>query len=164
MLKTSFLFFSFSVQLICWRIFLNINKFTVCSKLCDPLLWLEANTKTQTWPLDQSVFAGTSKQEPGCQGGSIWLHSCSAAMKSTLKCTWLLTAALTDRPKLTIKWSTFTESTKWVATPALCTSRPLSRKPVKARNSPSFPWSLGRKYPPPTSGKSPAKLEKKVLR
>lgn len=46
-------------------------------------------------------------------------------------------------------------STKCVASPALRTSRPFNRKPVRERKSPSFPINLERKWLPPTSGKSP---------
>ena len=50
---------------------------------------------------------------------------------------------------------TLSELTKCVATPAFCTSRPLSLKPVRARYLPKYPPNRGKKYPPPTSGNKP---------
>ena len=38
----------------------------------------------------------------------------------------------------------------------------INLSPVKAKNKPNFPCSLGKKQPPPTSGKRPKKTTKQI--
>lgn len=117
-----------------WDVFVSAKtKVRVINNLPPTALTSCQQQEKHNWPLRRPVNAGTvNKSEASSESASgfpvqLWPH-----------------------PRTSNTWTesshgTFLDSTKWVATPALCTSRPLSRKPVKARNNPNFPWSLGRK-------------------
>lgn len=124
-------------------------KVTVSNKLCCPLCWRDANRKINTtfpW-ICQCLLAPTTGSSDSASGFTVELWPQPA---TSLSCTHPCSSVVQREWKeifyeRMLCYRTFLDSTKWVATPALCTSRPLRRKPVKARNSPNLPWSLGRK-------------------